>query len=160
MPDPTRKDILISSSLDLDDMLCFSLYAASRSVTAVYRPLLDALGLTYPQYLVMIVLWENGPATVKKISELLRLDYGTLTPLLKRLEAIGHIARRRRAEDERSVEITATEQGLALRERAAGTPIEMSHALALDPSQAAQLKYLLHEVIENTSRHLRERGAA
>ena len=94
-------------ALALDDQLCFALYAASRAMTARYRPLLDAVGLTYPQYLVMVVLWDEGPSTVRELGERLRLDSGTLSPLLKRLEGSGLVARERRADDERSVLVTA-----------------------------------------------------
>ena len=106
----------------IDDMLCFALYAASRAAMDVYRPVLDELGLTYPQYLVMIVLWERKSCSVKEIGRTLHLDSGTLSPLLKRLEGTGFIKRQRRAEDERVVDITLTEEGWALRERAADVP--------------------------------------
>ena len=87
-----RKGSRARGSLRLDDQLCFALYAASRAVTQRYRPLLDELGLTYPQYLVMLVLWENGPTTVKGLADALQLDYGTLSPLLKRLATAGLVA--------------------------------------------------------------------
>jgi DNA-binding MarR family transcriptional regulator len=115
--------------LELDDQLCFALYAASRAMTARYRPHLDALGLTYPQYLVMIVLWDEGPATVSALGERLRLDSGTLSPLLKRLEASELITRVRRADDERSVEISASAKGHLLRDQAARIPCEISASL-------------------------------
>src|ERR1700716_965582 len=98
-------------SLLLDDQLCFALYAASRAVTNRYRPLLDELDLTYPQYLVMLVLWQHGAVSVKDVGAALHLDYGTLTPLIKRLEAAGLVRRERRADDERSVAVSLTEQG-------------------------------------------------
>lgn len=102
----------------LNNQLCFALYTASRAVTRAYRPLLDDLGLTYPQYLVMLVLWEQDGVTVKHIGERLLLDSGTLTPLLKRLEADGIVSRRRDPEDERRRLIALTEKGDALREGA------------------------------------------
>lgn len=102
----------------LDDQLCFALYAATRAMTRVYRPLLDALELTYPQYLVMLVLWEGDDLSVSALGERLMLDSGTLTPLLKRLEQRGLIARRRDDEDERRVQIILTEPGRALSARA------------------------------------------
>ncbi|WP_369215948.1 MarR family winged helix-turn-helix transcriptional regulator [Streptomyces flavofungini] len=108
--------------LRLDEQICFSLHAAARAFNGVYRAVLKDLGLTYPQYLVMLVLWEHGELPVKKIGERLRLDSGTLSPLLKRLEAAGHVERRRSAEDERSVTVRLTEQGLALREQARAVP--------------------------------------
>ncbi|WP_060906920.1 MarR family winged helix-turn-helix transcriptional regulator, partial [Streptomyces scabiei] len=95
-------------SLLLDQQLCFALYAAQRAVTAAYRPLLDELGLTYPQYLVMLSLWERGETTVKELTGALRLDYGTLSPLLKRLESAGLLSRERSLRDERSVRIALT----------------------------------------------------
>ncbi|MFE9022313.1 MarR family winged helix-turn-helix transcriptional regulator [Streptomyces sp. NPDC007808] len=106
-------------SLLLDEQLCFALYAAHRAVTAVYRPLLDELGLTYPQYLALLVLWERGESTVKELAVALRLDYGTVSPLLKRLESTGLVRRERSARDERSVLVTLTERGTRLRGRAA-----------------------------------------
>ena len=104
----------------LDRQLCFKLYAASRAITRAYKPMLTALGLTYPQYLVMLVLWEwhQQAPTVKALGERLLLDSGTLTPLLKRLEQLQLVQRRRSAEDEREVHLALTGQGVALRERA------------------------------------------
>ncbi|AZM53808.1 MarR family transcriptional regulator [Streptomyces sp. WAC 01529] len=120
--------------LRLDHQICFSLHAAARAFNGVYRAALKDLGLTYPQYLVMLVLWEHGELPVKKIGERLRLDSGTLSPLLKRLEAAGHVERRRSAEDERSVVVRLTGQGGALRETALAVPraIAESTGLALD----------------------------
>ncbi|MGI5178032.1 MarR family winged helix-turn-helix transcriptional regulator [Dactylosporangium sp. CA-152071] len=108
--------------LALDQQVCFALYTASRAVTARYRPLLDELGITYPQYLVLLVLWEQDQRTVKEIGAALRLDSSTLSPLLKRLEAAGLVTRARRADDERSVTIQLTAAGAALRERARDVP--------------------------------------
>src|SRR3981081_1876070 len=110
-------------SMVLEDQLCFALYAASRAVTGLYRPLLEELGLTYPQYLVMLVLWGRGSVPVKDLGATLQLDYGTLTPLLKRLETHGLLRRERRAEDERSGLITLTAQGAGLQERARGARV-------------------------------------
>jgi DNA-binding MarR family transcriptional regulator len=115
--------------LALDDQLCFALYAASRAMTARYRPYLDAIGLTYPQYLVMVVLWDEGPATVGRLGERLRLDSGTLSPLLKRLDDNGLISRSRRPDDERSVEVRVTAKGRRLRDRAARIPAEIQSTL-------------------------------
>lgn len=117
------------SALKLDDQLCFALYAASRAMTARYRPLLDAIGLTFPQFLVMMILWGEGPSTVSMLGERLRLDSGTLSPLLKRLETNDLITRTRRADDERSVEIQLTAPGSCLRERAADIPGQVSALL-------------------------------
>jgi DNA-binding MarR family transcriptional regulator len=108
--------------LRLEDQLCFALYAASRAMTAVYAPLLDALGLTYPQYLVLLVLWDHDGERVSHIGERLELDSATLTPLLKRLEARGLVERRRSAADERVVEVFLTAEGKRLRKRATAVP--------------------------------------
>src|SRR4051812_32976398 len=108
--------------LRLDQQICFSLNAASRAFGSVYRVILKDLGITSPQYLVLLVLWEHGDLPVKKLGEHLRLDSGTLSPLLKRLETAGLVRRERSARDERSVEVRPTEEGLALRERALDVP--------------------------------------
>ena len=109
-------------ALRLDNQVCFALYSASLAMTKLYKPLLDAIGLTYPQYLVMLVLWERDGVTVSELGERLFLDSGTLTPLLKRLEAQGHIARLRDVQDERRVRNTLTPAGRALREGAERIP--------------------------------------
>jgi DNA-binding MarR family transcriptional regulator len=123
------------ASLRLDDQLCFGLYSASRAVTGLYRTLLEDLDLTYPQYLVMLALWERDERLVKELGSALNLDSGTLSPLLKRLEAAGLVSRRRRADDERSVDITLTEQGRAMRSRAEGIPDVVAEAMGLDPAE-------------------------
>ena len=109
-------------ALRLDRQLCFALYGAANRVTRLYRPLLNALGLTYPQYLAMLVLWEQSPRTVGTLGDALDLDSSTLTPLLKRLEAGGLIARARDPKDERRVIVALTDRGLALRDQAATIP--------------------------------------
>ncbi|MFI0513943.1 MarR family winged helix-turn-helix transcriptional regulator [Streptomyces sp. WSLK1-5] len=129
-----------AGSLLLDDQLCFALYAAQRAVTAAYRPLLDELGLTYPQYLVLLVLWERGETSVKELAGALRLDYGTVSPLLKRLEAAGLVRRERAAADERSVLVACTGRGEDLRKRAARVPGALLEATALDGTEAARLR--------------------
>ncbi|MGY3336140.1 DNA-binding MarR family transcriptional regulator [Streptomyces filamentosus] len=126
--------------LRLDRQICFSLHAAARAFNGVYREALKELGLTYPQYLVMLVLWEHGELPVKGIGERLRLDSGTLSPLLKRLEAAGHVERRRSAEDERSVTVRVTAEGAALRERALGVPRRIGAATGLDLADIADLR--------------------
>ncbi|MGW3288548.1 MarR family winged helix-turn-helix transcriptional regulator [Streptomyces sp. NPDC001002] len=138
-------------SLLLDDQLCFALYAASRAVTARYRPLLDELGLTYPQYLVMLVLWERDSISVRDLGASLQLESSTLSPLLKRLEAGGLVRRERRAEDERSVAIRLTEAGAALRERAATVPLAIGDAMGLTPEQDALAKQLLRLITANVT---------
>ncbi len=117
-PAPLKADAM----LQLDNQLCFALYSASLAMTKVYKPLLDAIGLTYPQYLVMLVLWEQEGLMVSEIGEKLHLDSGTLTPLLKRLEAAGLLTRRRAVDDERRVHIALTAAGQALKTQAALIP--------------------------------------
>ncbi|MBP1627610.1 MAG: MarR family transcriptional regulator [Holophagaceae bacterium] len=107
-----------SDGMRLDEQLCFALYAASRAMTQAYQPFLAPLRLTYPQYVVMLVLWEGDGLTVSEIGERLRLDSGTLTPLLKRLEGLGYVTRRRSLEDERRVLVSLTDQGRELRKEA------------------------------------------
>lgn len=129
--------------LGLEEQLCFALYAASRAVTARYRSLLDELGLTYPQYLVLLVLWEHGTVSVRELGRHLQLDSGTLSPLLKRLEAAGVVTRRRSAADERSVDISLTSAGEALRERAGCVPPIIAAATGLDDVELATLQATL-----------------
>ncbi|MFF3061677.1 MarR family winged helix-turn-helix transcriptional regulator [Streptomyces sp. NPDC057909] len=138
-------------SLLLEDQMCFALYAAQRAVTSRYRPLLEELNLTYPQYLVMLVLWEHGALPIKSLGTLLQLDYGTLTPLLKRLQAHGFIRRERQASDERSVQITLTEQGTELRERALAVPVAMGEAVGLGPREIEDAKCFLERLTANLS---------
>jgi DNA-binding MarR family transcriptional regulator len=138
-------------SLHLDDQLCFALYVASRAVTQRYRPMLEELGLTYPQYLVMLVLWDHGVASVKDLGAALQLDYGTLTPLVKRLEAAGLVRRERSAEDERTVQVNLTEQGSRLRERAQAVPASIGAAMALSPEDFDNAKRILRQLTANVS---------
>lgn len=126
--------------LRLDQQICFSLNAASRAFGGLYRVLLKDLGLTYPQYLVMLVLWEHGDLPVKKLGEHLRLDSGTLSPLLKRLETAGLVRRERSARDERSVEVRLTEDGSALRERALEVPRRIGAATGFDLDEIRELR--------------------
>ncbi|MEU7649046.1 MarR family winged helix-turn-helix transcriptional regulator [Streptomyces huasconensis] len=132
--------------LRLDRQVCFSLHAAARAFNGVYRTALKDLGLTYPQYLVMLVLWEDGELPVKKIGERLRLDSGTLSPLLKRLEAAGHVERRRSAEDERSVSVRVTAQGAALREKALAVPRTIAAATGLSLPEVRDLRTRLDKL--------------
>jgi DNA-binding MarR family transcriptional regulator len=135
--------------LDLDRQLCFPLYAAARGVVRAYGPLLDAVGLTYPQYLAMLALWgsPDEPVTVGELGERLRLDTGTLTPLLKRLESAGYVSRRRDPEDERRVLLAVTDEGWALRDRVAHVPGELRQRLELTADEFADLRRLLDQVI-------------
>jgi MarR family transcriptional regulator, organic hydroperoxide resistance regulator len=135
----------------LEDQLCFALYAASRAMTARYRPLLDAIGLTYPQYLVMMLLWEEDNQTVGQLGARLSLDSGTLSPLLKRLTTAGLVTRHRRVEDERSVAIALTDAGRALRDEAGAISEEIICALDLDREEFADLKAKLNLVTERVT---------
>ena len=134
----------------LEEQACFALYAASRAVTDTYRPLLGELGLTYPQYLVLLVLWESDSRPVKEIGEALHLDYGTLSPLLKRLEANGMVTRARLATDERTVVVSLTEDGRAVRTRAAAIPSAIGCALGLEDAERRQLIDTLRRLTAST----------
>ncbi|MEU3300364.1 MarR family transcriptional regulator [Streptomyces sp. NPDC006678] len=136
----------------LDDQFCFTLYAASRAVTGVYRPLLDEVGLTYPQYLVMLALWQHGTAPVKDLVTALQLDYGTLTPLIKRLETHGLLERQRRADDERVVEVALTPEGAALRRRISNVPVAIGDAMGLTPEEIRTAQDLLRRLTANATR--------
>ncbi|MFH7340742.1 MarR family winged helix-turn-helix transcriptional regulator [Streptomyces sp. KHY 26] len=149
--DQNARDDAAVGSLLLQDQLCFALYAASRSVTTRYRPLLDELGLTYPQYLVMLVLWEQGTVSVRELGTALQLESSTLSPLLKRLEAGGLIRRERRTEDERSVAVRLTPAGAELQEKARAVPLAIGEAMGLTPEQDATAKHLLRLLTENVT---------
>ena len=133
--------------LALDQQVCFALAVASRSVIAVYRPVLEPLGLTHPQYLVMLALWEQAPVSVKNLGTLLQLDPGTLSPLLKRLEAAGFLDRVRDARDERSLAITLTPRGAALRSEAEKVPGAIVSKLGLPLDDLLTLHSTLTKVI-------------
>ncbi|MFF9864032.1 MarR family winged helix-turn-helix transcriptional regulator [Streptomyces sp. NPDC013953] len=132
--------------LRLDHQICFSLHAATRAFNGVYRTVLKDLGLTYPQYLVMLVLWEHGELPVKHIGAHLRLDSGTLSPLLKRLEGAGYVERRRSPEDERSVTVRTTPAGAGLRERAVGVPRRIAAATGMSLDEVRELRARLDEL--------------
>ena len=142
---------LPAPSVALDDQLCFALYAASRAVTARYRPMLDEIGLTYPQYLVMMLLWETDHQTVGQLGSRLALDSGTLSPLLKRLTAAGLVTRHRRVEDERSVSIALTEQGRALQDKAYRISEEMIGAIGFGRDEFDELKDRLRLLIDRVN---------
>jgi DNA-binding MarR family transcriptional regulator len=142
------EDEVAAGSLLLDDQLCFALYAAQRAVTAAYRPVLEELGLTYPQYLALLVLWERGETTVKELAAALRLDYGTVSPLLKRLEGAGVVRRERASHDERSVLVTCTARGEELKERAARVPGALLSATGLGSAEVARLREELWQLAE------------
>jgi len=152
-----RADAMTPSAwLGLDQQLCFALYAASLAMTKLYKPLLDPLSLTYPQYLVLLVLWEGDDIAVSDVGQRLSLDSGTLTPLLKRLEAAGLLQRRRDSGDERRVRVSLTAAGRALKARAAKVPRQVACATAcsLDELAAltAQLKQLRDQITEFSTR--------
>lgn len=141
LPDPDR-------ALALEEQVCFALSVAARNVVAVYKPILEPMGLTHPQYLVMLALWERQePLSVRELSGLLHLDPGTLSPLLKRLEAGGLIHRERRADDERSLAVTLTEQGRRLREDALQVPPAVVSRLGMDVEELIALRESLGRVI-------------
>lgn len=127
----------------LDAMLCFAIYGAAHAFTRAYKPLLEPLGLTYPQYLVMMALWAEDGQKVKMLGDRLGLDSGTLSPLLKRLEQSGLVKRKRDAEDERQVKITLTTQGLELKERASGVMAEIGKATGCSLQEVAALREAL-----------------
>lgn len=132
--------------LQLDRQLCFALYSSSLAMTRIYKPLLAPLGLTYPQYLVMLVLWEIDGLSVSQLGQRLSLDSGTLTPLLKRLETLGHIDRRRASDDERRVDIFLTPRGRQLRELALDIPSQLACASACELDEVIALTQRLTQL--------------
>ena len=132
--------------LSLDRQLCFALYSASLAMTKLYKPLLAPLGLTYPQYLVMMVLWEHTNLTVNELGKRLQLDSGTLTPLLKRLEAAGLVQRQRDQEDERRVRITLTASGRSLKEQAQSIPLAVGCQLDMTYPELVSLRTTLTDL--------------
>ena len=140
-------------SANLSDQLCFDLYTAARAIARAYGPHLAGVGLTYPQYLVMTALWEHAPRTVKDLGRTLDLDSGTLSPLLKRLEAAGLLTRRRRADDERTVEIAPTPRGRGLMREAAGVPRAMATAMGISAQEARRMRGLLGKLIASVGRN-------
>ncbi|MBQ2281105.1 MAG: MarR family transcriptional regulator [Ruminococcus sp.] len=134
-------------ALKLDNQVCFPLYAAAREVTKLYRPYLDALNLTYTQYITMMVLWENRSCSAKKLGEKLYLDSGTLTPVIKSLEQKGFVKRSRSAVDERVLMVEVTDKGFALREEAKSVPRKMAACTNLTPEEAQTLYKLLYKVL-------------
>lgn len=134
-------------ALKLENQLCFPLYACSREIIRQYKPFLDALDLTYTQYITMMVLWEKTSVNVKTLGELLYLDSGTLTPLLKKLEAKGFVTRQRSCEDERNLIVTVTEKGEALKEQAISVPQSIAKCSNLEPEEAAALYRILYKML-------------
>lgn len=139
---PAEADVLA-----VENQVCFALAVASRSVLALYRPVLEPLGLTHPQYLVMLALWENEPHSVKELGQVLQLEPATLSPLLKRLEAAGLVQRRRSAHDERVLDITLSDAGRALRSKAEGIPTTIVGELGMTLDELDGLRSTLHRLI-------------
>lgn len=167
--------VVVVTSVRLDDQLCFALYTASRAVIAAQRPGLRDLGLTYPQYLAMLVLWEEGDITVGRLCRRLHLDSGTVSPLLRRLEALGYLTRVRSDTDERSVTVALTPEGIALGGRAncvyesltaaiadaaaeepdaPGPETENDERASFDPASLIALRTTLHDLTDELRRHL------
>ncbi|MCH5266095.1 MAG: MarR family transcriptional regulator [Lachnospiraceae bacterium] len=135
-------------ALKIENQLCFPLYACSREIIKKYKPYLDELDLTYTQYITMMVLWERKELTVKELGQRLFLDSGTLTPLLKKMEAKGLLTRTRSEADERSLIVTVTEAGEQLKEQAADIPEQMARCSQLEPEEAAELYRILYKILE------------
>ena len=142
----------VDDPLALEEQVCFALAVASRSVVALYRPVLEPMGLTHPQYLVMLALWEHAPLSVRDLARLLQLDPATLSPLLKRLEASGHLRRERNPQDERALAVDLTGEGRALRRRALTVPPAIVERLGMDVDELAELRRRLTRVIEAATR--------
>lgn len=135
-------------ALKLKNQLCFPLYAVSKEIVKRYTPLLDKIGLTYTQYIAMMVLWEEREVTVKELGNRLLLDSGTITPVLKTLEKKGYVNRRRSQTDERVVYAVLTDEGLALREQAVEIPEKIGACIPLEPEDAANLYRILHTIMD------------
>lgn len=140
-----------ASAEELEDFLCFDLYAASRAVVAAYRPILEPLGLTYPQYLVLVMLWSREEVTIKEIASALRLDHATLTPLLRRMETAGLISRRRGSRDERTVLVGLAPVGRALEKHADDIECRITEAVGLPVPKIRELQQLLRTVAGSLS---------
>ena len=134
-------------ALKLENQLCFPLYACSREIIKQYKPFLDLIDLTYTQYIAMMILWARESVTAKELGEILFLDSGTLTPLLKKLEAKGLLSRKRSETDERSLVLTITDEGRALKDRALAVPMQMSQRMSLAPEEALTLYRLLYKLL-------------
>ena len=134
-------------ALKLENQLCFPLYACAREVVKKYKPFLDDIDLTYTQYVTMMVLWEKPSVTSKEIGERLHLDSGTLTPVIKKLAEKGLVTRARAAEDERNLVVALTDEGLALRDRAACIPGQMGKCICLSPEDAGTLYRILYQLL-------------
>lgn len=144
---PEPEQGAVEDPLALANQLCFSLSVASRTVVQSYRPVLEPLGLTHPQYLVMLALWGSAPRTVKDLAEQLNQDSATISPLLKRLEARGYVTRERDPHNERALAVALTPEGTALRERAREVPLRMMQRLNIGPDQMHALNEQMHRLI-------------
>lgn len=140
-----------ASAEELEDFLCFDLYAASRAVVAAYRPILEPLGLTYPQYLVLVMLWSREEVAIKEVASALRLDHATLTPLLRRMETAGLVSRRRGSEDERTVLVALAPVGRAMQSHADDIECRIGEAVGLERSQIPVLQQMLRTVSSSLS---------
>ena len=138
----------MNQMLKLENQLCFPLYACAKEVVRRYTPLLEPLGLTYTQYIAMMVMWEHKSISIKDMGKLLYLDSGTLTPMLKKMESAGLICRERSEEDERIVMVSITERGEELHNKAADIPSKMAGCLTLESDEAMQLYALLHKFMK------------
>lgn len=141
----------VDNPLALQEQVCFALAVASRSVIALYKPVLEPMGLTHPKYLVMLALWEHEPLSARELARLLQLDPATLTPLLKRLEAIGYLTRARNPDDERALSVTLTAEGRALRSRALKVPEAVVTRLGMEVAELRELQQRLGRVIAAAS---------
>lgn len=139
-------------ALKLENQLCFPLYACSKEIVKLYKPFLEPLDLTYTQYITMMVLWERREITVKEIGNLLYLDSGTLTPLLKKLEAKGFLSRERSPEDERNLIVRITTQGEELKGTAVNVPAQLGACVNLEPAEAAELYRLLYKILDGINK--------
>ncbi|MGM0753724.1 MAG: MarR family winged helix-turn-helix transcriptional regulator [Bacillota bacterium] len=137
----------MKNPLLLENQICFKIYTAEREITKLYRGLLEEIGVTYPQYLALLVLWEDGTVSVKELGRKLFLDSGTLTPMLKRMEANGLVERHRSVKDERSVEISLTQKGEALKEKAACVPTRLLERLEMDGEELESLDQTLTTIL-------------
>jgi DNA-binding MarR family transcriptional regulator len=148
MPDTAHADDLLA----LERQVCFALAATSRSVVGLYRPILEPLGLTHPQYLVMLALWEQSPRTVRSLADALYLEPATLTPLLRRLESAGYVTRARNAANERELKVELTDAGANLRERAERVPVAVVDKLGVPLEALEELRDRLNETLAATRR--------
>jgi DNA-binding MarR family transcriptional regulator len=153
-------ELALSEAMRLDAQLCFAVHAASRAFDSVYRVTLREAGLTYPQYLVLLVLWEHEELSVKELGRKLRLDSGTLSPLLKRMEAAGWVERRRDQADERSVTVRPTEAGMGLRQSVCAVPVHTANSMGLSMEEVGELRERLKALTESLDIAAAELSAA